>query len=94
MLLEEMPLSSRDSEQGQVGAERMLGLDHLPQAKSSPPPAPRRCTTHAASAASLRVSLFPLARHMAMVPGEGMEGKPTEEEEVLQARAHTQRPLD
>lgn len=40
MLLEEMPLSSRDSEQGQVRAERTLGLDHLPQAKSSPPPPP------------------------------------------------------
>lgn len=92
MLLEEMPLSSRDSEQGQVRAERMLGLDHLPQAKSSPPPPP--------DARRMR-PLWPpsafhcfLSRHMAMVPGEGMEGKPTEEEEVLQARAHTQRPLD
>lgn len=91
MLLEEMPLSSRDSEQGQVGAERMLGLDHLPQAKSSPP------TPDARRTRPLRPpSAFPcfLSRHMAMVPGEGMEGKPTEEEEVLQARAHTQRPLD
>lgn len=37
-------------------------------------------------------SAFPcfLSRCMATVPGEGMEGKPTEEEEVLQARAHTQ----
>lgn len=69
MLLEEMPLSSRDSEQGQVGAERTLGLDHLPQAKSSPSPPPR-CTTHAASAASLRVSLFPLAAH-----GHGPRGR-------------------
>lgn len=90
MLLEEMPLSSRDSEQGQVGAERTLGLDHLPQAKSSPPP-------HARCMRPLRPpSAFHcfLLRRMAMVPGEGMEGKPTEEEEVLQARAHTQRPLD